>query len=60
MSTSSIEVLANAWAQVPDEVTREIENALLESDDPNTKSYRHEERMQAMQERIDRVRDQPC
>lgn len=53
MSTSSIEALANAWARIAEE-------ALREADDPNAKSYSHEEVMQAMQERIDRARDKPC
>ena len=35
----------------------EVEEALREADDPNAKSYTHEEVMQAMQERIDRARD---
>ncbi|TCJ20150.1 hypothetical protein EZJ19_00830 [Parasulfuritortus cantonensis] len=41
-------------------MTREVEEALREADDPNAKTYTHEEVMQAMQERIDRVRDKPC
>jgi hypothetical protein len=36
------------------------EEALREADDPNVRSYTHEEIMQAMQERIDRARDKPC
>ena len=41
-------------------ITREVEEALREANDPNAKLYTHEEVMQAMQERIDRVRDKPC
>lgn len=53
MSTSSIEALASAWSQIAEE-------ALQEADDPNARSYRHEEVMRAMQAHIDRARDQPC
>mgnify|MGYP003607868060 CR=1 FL=1 len=41
-------------------MTREVEEALREANDPNAKLYTHEEVMQAMQERIDRARDKPC
>src|SRR5476651_1874763 len=41
-------------------LTHEVEKALRDADDPNAKSYTHEEVMQAMQERIDRARDKPC
>ncbi len=41
-------------------ITREVEEALREANDPNAKLYTHEEVMQAMQERIDRARDKPC
>jgi hypothetical protein len=35
-------------------------SAVREADDPNARSYTHEEVMQAMQERIDRARDKRC
>jgi hypothetical protein len=38
-------------------MTREIEEAVRETDDPNATSYTPEEVMQAMQERIDRARN---
>lgn len=41
-------------------MAHEVEEALLEANDPNAKLYTHEEVMQAMQERIDRARDKPC
>ena len=41
-------------------MTREIEEALREANNPNSKSYTHEEVMQAMQERIGEARDKPC
>ena len=41
-------------------MTREVEEALREADDPNAKWCTHEEVMQAMQERIDRARDKSC
>jgi hypothetical protein len=48
------------WPEDYERMTREVEEALREADDPNAKSYTHEEVMQAMQERIDRARDKPC
>ena len=41
-------------------MTREVEQALRDADDPNAKFYTNEEVMQAMQERIDQARDKPC
>ena len=38
-------------------MTSEVEEALWEANDPNARSYTHEEVIQAMQERIDRARD---
>jgi len=76
MSTSSIEALASAWARIAEEAefpadyegtaspeahrASEVEEALREANDPNARSYTHEEVMQAMQECIDRARDKPC
>ena len=48
------------WPEDFERMTREVEEALREVDDPNAKLYSHEEVMQAMQERIDRARDKPC
>ena len=48
------------WPEDYERMTREIEAALREADDPNARSYTHEEVMQAMQERIDLVRNTPC
>ena len=48
------------WPEDYERMTREVEEALREANDPNARSYTHEEVMQAMQERIDRVRDKPC
>ena len=47
------------WPEEYERMTREVEEALREADDPNAKSYTHDEVMQAMQERIDRARDKP-
>lgn len=47
------------WPQDYERMTHEVKEALREADDPNAKSYTHEEVMQAMQERIDRARDKP-
>lgn len=73
MSMSSIEALASAWAGIAEEVAFPSDNegtsspeahraaeALREADDPNARSYTHEEVMQAIQERIERARDKPC
>ena len=48
------------WPEEYERITREIQEALHEADQPNAKFYTHEEVMQAMQERIDRARDKPC
>ena len=48
------------WPEEYERMTREIGEALREADDPNAKSYTHEEVMQAMQVRIDQARDKPC
>ncbi len=45
------------WPEDYDRMTREVQEALREANDPNAKLYTHEEVMQAMQERIDRARD---
>ena len=47
------------WPEEYERMTREIEEALREANNPNSKSYTHEEVMQAMQERIDEARDKP-
>lgn len=44
----------------PEDYERDIEEALRKADNPNSKSYSHEEVMQAMQERIARARDKLC
>ncbi|WP_321161176.1 hypothetical protein [Verminephrobacter eiseniae] len=48
------------WPEDDERMTREVEEALREDNDPNVKSYTHEEVMQAMQERIDLARGKPC
>lgn len=48
------------WPEDYERMTREVEEALREANDPNAKLYTHEEVMQAMQECIDRARDKPC
>ncbi|MBW7899999.1 MAG: hypothetical protein H3C26_00855 [Rhodocyclaceae bacterium] len=48
------------WPREYERMTREVEEALRKADDPNARSYTHEEVMQAMQERIDQARDKPC
>ncbi len=48
------------WPENYERMTREVQEALREANDPNAKLYTHEEVMQAMQARIDRARDKPC
>ena len=48
------------WPEEYERMTREVEEALRDADDPNAKLYTHEEVMQSMQERIDQARDKPC
>jgi hypothetical protein len=48
------------WPEDYERMTREVEEALREANDPSAKLYTHEEVMQAMQIRIDRARDKPC
>lgn len=44
-------------AQIREHITREVEEALREADDPNTKWYRHEEAMQTIREQIDKAEE---
>jgi hypothetical protein len=45
------------WPEDFVRMTCEVEEALREADDPNAKSFTHEEVMQSMRERIDPARD---
>lgn len=60
LGQTSLRMEQTLWPEDFERITREVEKALREADDPNAKSYSHEEVMQAMQERIDRARDKPC
>jgi len=57
LGQASLRMEQALWPEEYARMTREVEEALREADDPNAKSYTHEEVMQAMQERIDRARD---
>jgi hypothetical protein len=48
------------WPEDYGRMTREVEEALREADDPNARFDTYEEALQAMQERIDRAGDKPC
>jgi hypothetical protein len=48
------------WPEDFERMTREVEQALRDADDPNARFYANEEVMQVMQERIDQARDKPC
>lgn len=60
LGQASLRMEQMLWPEDFERMTREVEKALLEADDPNAKSYTQEEVMQAMQERIDQARDKPC
>ena len=57
LGQASLRMEQALWPEEYARMTREVEEALREADDPNAKSYTHEEVMQAMHERIDRARD---
>ncbi|EQD29494.1 hypothetical protein B1B_18741, partial [mine drainage metagenome] len=59
LGQASLRMEQTLWPEDYERMTREVEEALREADDPNAKSYTHDEVMQAMQERIDRARDKP-
>lgn len=60
LGQASLRMEQALWPGDYERMTREVEEALREANDPNAKLYTHEEVMQAMQERIDRARDKPC
>jgi hypothetical protein len=60
LGQASLRMEQTLWPEDFEHMAREIKEALRETDDPNAKSYTHEEVRQAMQERIDRARDKPC
>ena len=60
LGQASLRMEQALWPEDYERMTREVEEALREANDPNAKLYTHEEVMQAMQERIDRARDKPC
>ena len=60
LGQASLHMEQALWPEDDERMTREVEEALREDNDPNAKSYTHEEVMQAMQERIDLARGKPC
>ncbi|MHA6575445.1 hypothetical protein [Pseudomonas yamanorum] len=60
LGQASLRMEQTLWPEDVERMTREVEQALRDADDPNAKSYTNEEVMQAMQERIDQARDKPC
>ena len=60
LGQASLRMEQALWPEDYERMTREVEEALREANDPSAKSYTHEEVMQAMQERIDWARDKPC
>ena len=59
LAQASLRMEQALWPEDYERMTREVEEALRKANDPNAKSYTHEEVMQAMQERIDQARDKP-
>lgn len=60
LGQASLRMEQSLWPEDYERMTREVEEALREANDPNAKLYTHEEVIQSMQERIDRARDKPC
>lgn len=60
LGQASLRMEQTLWPEDFERMTREVEGALREADDPSARSYTHEEVMQAMQERIDPARDKLC
>ena len=58
LGQASLRMEQTLWPEDYERMTREVEEALREANDPNAKLYTHEEVIQAMQERIDRARDE--
>ncbi len=57
LGQASLRMELALWPEEYERLTREVEEALREANDPSAKFYTHEEVMQAMQERIDQARD---
>ena len=57
LGQASLRMEQALWPEDYERLTREVEEALREANDPSAKLYTHEEVMQAMQERIDQARD---
>lgn len=55
LGQASLRMEQALWPEEYARMTREVEEALREADDPNAKSYTHEEVMRAMQELIDQA-----
>lgn len=60
LGQASLSMEQTLWPEDYERMAREVEEALREANEPNTKSYTTEEAMQAMQDRIDLARDKPC
>ena len=59
LGQASLGMEKKLWPEDYERITRDVEEALREAEDPNV-TYSHEEVMQAMQERIAQARDKPC
>ena len=55
LGQASLRMEQALWPEDYERLTREVEEALREANDPSAKLYTHEEVMQAMQERIDQA-----
>lgn len=60
LGLASLRMEQALWPEECERMTREVEEALREVDDPNARTYTLEEVAQAIQERIDRPPKKPC
>ncbi|HMW19019.1 MAG TPA: hypothetical protein PK981_13055 [Accumulibacter sp.] len=60
LGQASLRMEQTLWPEEYERMTREIQEALHEADQPDAKLYTHEEVMQVMQRRVDRARDKPA
>jgi len=60
LGQASLRMEQALWSEDYDRMSREVDEALRESDDPNSRWCSHEEVMRSVQERIDKARNNSC
>jgi hypothetical protein len=60
LGQDSLRLDQSLWPEDYERTRREVEKALLEADDANSKWCSHEEVMQSLRKRIDNARNRPC